>query len=87
MAAGKEVTPQDRKNVRQLRRYWAYEEGRQKWVNAAHPYTTLVSLLRKYIENDQELKGFAAKVFHDALGFWPGTPHEGKTPTPGKKRD
>jgi hypothetical protein len=55
-------------------------------VNAAHPYTTLVGLLSKYIQNDRELKGFAAEVFHDALGFWPGTPHEGKTPTPGKKK-
>ena len=87
MAAGKEVTPKDQRNVRQLRRYWAYEEGRQKWVNAAHPYTTLVGLLRKYIKNDDEVKGFAAKVFHDALGFWPGEPHRGKVRTPGKERD
>jgi len=86
MTAGKEATPRDYKNVQQLRRYWAYEEGRQKWVNAAHPYTTLVDLLRKYIHSDHELKGFAAEVFHDALGFWPGTPHEGTVPTPGKKK-
>ena len=86
MAAGKEVTPEDRKKVRQLRRYWAYEEGRLKWVNSAHPYTTLVGLLSKYIQNDRMLKGFAAEVFHDALGFWPGTPHKGKKPTPGANR-
>lgn len=86
MAAGKEVTPQDRKNVRQLRRYWAYEEGRQKWVNSPHPYTALVNHLRKYITNDRMLKGFAAEVFHDALGFWPGTPHKGTVPTPGAKK-
>lgn len=87
MTAGKELTPEDARNVRRLRRYWAYEEGRQKWVHSKHPFTTLVSLLRKYITNDRMVKGFAAKVFHDALGFWPGTPHEGTTPTPGKKKD
>ena len=87
MAAGKELTPEDARNVRRLRRYWSYEEGRQKWVNSPRPYTTLVGLLRKYIRNDRMLKGFAAKVFHDALGFWPGTPHKGTVPTPGRGRD
>jgi len=87
MAAGKEATPQDHKDVKQLRRYWAYEEGKQKWVHAPHPYTTLVGLLSKYIHKDREVKGFAAEVFHDALGFWPGTPHEGTKPTPRKKKD
>jgi hypothetical protein len=86
MAAGKEVTPSDRRNVAQLRRYWAYEEGRAKWANDPHPYTRLVQLLSKYIHSDRQLHGFAAEVFHDALGFWPGTPHRGTVPTPGEKR-
>lgn len=86
MAAGKEITPKDRRNVERLRRYWAYGEGRQKWVNSPRPYTTLVSILREYIKNDRMLKGYAAEVFHMALGFWPGTPHRGKVPTPGAKR-
>lgn len=70
----------------QLRRYWAFGEGREKWINSPRPYTTLVALLSKYIHSDRQLKGFAAEVFHDALGFWPGTPHEGRVPTPGKKK-
>lgn len=86
MAAGKELTPQDQRNVARLRRYWANGEGKAKWVNSPHPYTALVNHLRKYITNDRMLKGFAAEVFHDALGFWPGTPHKGTTPTPGAKR-
>ena len=86
MAAGKKATPHGNGDVKQLRRYWAYEEGRQKWVNSPHPYTALVDHLRKYIQEDRKLKGFAAEVFHDALGFWPGTAHEGTTPTPGKKK-
>ena len=69
-----------------LKKYWAYGEGRQKWANSQHPYTTLVGLLSKYIQSDRELKGLAANIFHMALGFWPGTPHTGSTPTPGKKR-
>lgn len=86
MAAGKSLTPKDERNVQRLKRYWAYGEGRQKWVNSAHPYTELVKELRKYIQNDRMLKGYAAEVFHMALGFWPGTPHRGTTPTPGAKR-
>lgn len=86
MAAGKEVTPKDHANVAQLRAYWADGKGRQKWVNSPHPYTALVRELAKYIHNDRELHGFAAKVFHQALGFWPGTPHKGTVPTPGAKK-
>lgn len=87
MAAGKKITPKDERNVQRLKRYWAYGEGRAKWVNSPHPYTELVRELRKYMPtNDRMLKGYAAEVFHMALGFWPGTPHRGKTPTPGAKR-
>jgi len=86
MTAGQEVTPGDHRDTARLRRYWAYGEGRQKWVHSPHPYTTLVSLLSKYIHGDHELHGFAAEVFHDALGFWPGTPHTGTVPTPGKRQ-
>jgi hypothetical protein len=88
MVAGKALTPDEQRDVRRLKRYWAYGEGRQKWVNNPHPYTALVNQLRKYMgENDKMLKGYAAEVFHMALGFWPGTPHKGTTPTPGAKRD
>lgn len=85
MVAGQELTPRDAAAVARLKRYWA-GEGSVKWAGSPRPYTTLVGLLRKYIRNDRQLKGFAAEVFHMRLGFWPGTPHRGSVPTPGAKR-
>ena len=71
MAAGRELTPNDVKNTARLKAYWAYGEGRAKWATSPHPYTTLVTLLEKYVDS-HVAHGLAANIFHMAFGFWPG---------------
>lgn len=71
MVAGREATPSDVANTERLMRYWSVGEGRAKWANSAHPYTTLVRLLSKYV-GPGIVKGLAANIFHRAFGIWPG---------------
>ena len=35
--------------ARDLKRYWTRGKGLAKWANNPHPYTTLVTLLSKYM--------------------------------------
>jgi hypothetical protein len=65
-----DVNPGDG-NAERLKRYWATGEGRQKWVNSPHPFTTLRDLLRRYV-SARVADGLAANIFHMALGYWPG---------------
>lgn len=79
MVAGKAVTPGDMASVAKLKAYWSAGEGRQKWINSPHPYTTLRTLLEKYV-NPTVAAGLAANIFHDATGMWPGD-RKGHNPT------
>lgn len=71
MALGREVTPGDVEATARLKAYWAVGKGREKWANSPHPYTTLVTLLEKYV-SPSVAHGLAANIFHMAFGFWPG---------------
>ena len=62
---------------RKLKRYWAVGEGRQKWINSPHPYTTLVLLLTKYV-GPNIAKGLAANIFEMATGHYPGQRAKGE---------
>lgn len=60
-----------RPNGDQLRDYWTRGEGRAKWINSAHPWTTLYRHLRKHM-SDGKAKRTAARWFKAATGMWPG---------------
>lgn len=68
-----------------LKWYWTKGPGLAKWAKSPHPFTALRSHLVKYLD-PAILDETVAKWFHDALGFWPSTPHTGAVPAPGKKR-
>lgn len=65
-------------NEARLKAYWAYGEGRAKWATNPHPYTTLHTLLLKYVSS-RVADGLAANIFHMAFGYWPGS-RGGKNP-------
>ena len=71
MVAGRELSPADVKATARLKEYWAHGEGRQKWINSPHPWTTLRDLLLKYVSK-RVADGLAANIFHLATGIWPG---------------
>lgn len=56
-------------NAEQLRRYWTKGEGLVKWADSAHPWTTLVAHLAKYVSDPE---GLASEYYHDVFGKWPG---------------
>lgn len=68
-----------------LKWYWTKGPGLAKWATSPHPYTSLLAHLIKFL-TPEVAKKTAAQWFHDALGFWPGTPHVGPVPIPGKKK-
>ncbi len=68
---GVNATPAGQAGEARLKRYWAFGEGRAKWINSPHPYTTLVAELSKYVP-ERIAKGLAANIFHMATGIWPG---------------
>lgn len=86
MVAGREVSPKDIQNTERLKRYWAYGQGSLQWKSSPTPYRTLRTLLSRFVTGE-ELDGLAANIFHMALGFWPGTPHVGIVPTPGRGKN
>lgn len=57
--------------ARDLKRYWTKGKGLAKWATNPHPYTTLVTLLSKYMTPGQA-KGLAANYFKAVFGHWPG---------------
>jgi hypothetical protein len=66
-----------------LKWYWTKGPGLAKWAASPHPFTALRGHLVKFVPL-QYLNATVAQWFHDALGFWPGTPHVGPVPI-GKK--
>lgn len=72
MVAGRAVTPAEISAAERLKRYWAFGEGRQKWINSPHPWTTLRDLLLKYVSK-RVADGLASNIFHMATGIWPGS--------------
>jgi len=71
------VTPSGLKGEARLKWYWAYGEGRQKWINDPHPYTALLHHLEKY-EGPAFAYGNAANVFKMATGHYPGQRAKGE---------
>ena len=72
MVAGREVTPSDVASTERLKNYWAFGEGRAKWIDSPHPWTTLRDLLLKYV-SPRIADGLASNIFHRATGIWPGS--------------
>jgi hypothetical protein len=68
-----------RPNGTQLRAYWTRGEGRAKWIDSPHPFTSLYRHLRKHM-SDGKAKRTAARWFKDATGMWPGE-RKGNNPT------
>lgn len=62
-----------------LREWWVNGEGRAKWINSRHPFTTLYRHLRKHM-SDGKAKRTAARWFKAATGIWPGE-RKGDNPT------
>ena len=62
----------------ELNRYWTRGPGLAKWATSAKPYTTLVTLLSKYMTT-RVAKGLAASYFKRVFGIWPGE-RKGKNP-------
>jgi hypothetical protein len=63
----------------ELNQYWTVGEGRAKWAGSAKPYTTLLTLLTKYMPK-RKAEGLAASYFHIVFGYWPGD-RKGTNPT------
>lgn len=59
-----------RGNPNSLKDYWTKGEGLAKWVNAAHPWTTLYRHLKKYMPNEMA-KRVTSQWYHDVKGHWP----------------
>lgn len=57
--------------ARKLKRYWTKGPGLAKWASSPHPYTTLVTLLSKYM-TPRQAKGLAANYFKAVFHMWPG---------------
>ena len=70
MVAGKEVTPQDRRNTNRLRRYWTVGQGAAKiqW-GVEGDWTRCVLNLRRHMKDPE---GYCAELHHEVLGYWPG---------------
>ncbi len=71
------ATPQGQAGERRLKDYWAHGKGLALWVNSPHPYTTLVTLLRKYVSG-RVVNGLAANIFKEATGHYPGQRKDGQ---------
>ncbi len=71
------ATPSGQAGEARLKKYWAYGEGRAKWIGSPHPYTTLVALLSKYVSG-RVAKGLAANIFKLATGHYPGQRKDGE---------
>lgn len=61
-----------------LKEYWTRGEGRAKWVDHPHPWTSLYRHLVKYMPAEMARRT-AAQWHHDVFGIWPGE-KKGKNP-------
>jgi len=59
-----------------LWRYWTHGEGLARWAKSAHPYTKLVSELRKEGIPEHMIHGLAANIYHAVFHKWPGEHHD-----------
>lgn len=59
---------------RALNTYWTTGEGRAKWANSPHPWTTLHALLRQHM-SDTKARGLATEYFVRVFGHGPGAKH------------
>ncbi len=71
------VTPQGQAGEARLKRYWAFGAGRNKWINSPHPYTTLRTLLSKYVSS-RVVDGLTANIFRLATGHYPSQRKDGE---------
>lgn len=68
-----ELTPQEIEGAARLRKYWSQTpEGRAQWMAAPHKFETLRKLLRSKGVPGRMVDGLTAKIYHEALGVWPG---------------
>lgn len=74
---GREVTPGDIAATARIKAYWATGEGRQKWINSPHPWTTLRDLLLKYV-GPSVADGLASNIFKMATGHYPSSRVKGE---------
>lgn len=84
MAAGKEITPQDKRNADRLRRYWSKGQGslRIAWGTEGD-FTRCVANLSKHMT---DAEGYCAKMHHDVLGYWLGDKRNKASSRDKKKR-
>lgn len=61
-----------------LKRYWTKGKGLRKWIDSAHPWTTLRNHLLKYMPKAMADR-VASQWFHAATGLWSGE-RKGKNP-------
>jgi hypothetical protein len=71
MAAGVDTSPGVGASAA-LNRYWTVGAGRAKWAASPKPWTTLYTLLRKYM-SDAKAKGLATSYYVRVFGHGPGT--------------
>ena len=71
MVAGKEVSPQDKRNTDRLHRYWSKGQGalRISWGTEGD-FRRCVTNLSPHLKDPE---GYCAKMHHDVLGYWPAT--------------
>ena len=55
-----------------LKRWWAYGEGRQRWINSPTPFRTLHALLKAKGVPSRQVDGLTANIMHMATGLYPG---------------
>lgn len=74
MAAGVDTSPGVGASAA-LNRYWLSEEGLAKWATNPKPWTTLYTLLRKYM-SEAKAKGLASEYYFLHFGRHAGG-HDG----------
>lgn len=81
MAAGREASPKDVASTERLREYWAHGEGAAKiQPEAPGAFTRCLVEVQKAVTDDggkplsdRMLRGFCARVIHEATGLHPGS--------------
>ncbi len=71
------ATPQGQAGEARLKNYWAFQEGRAKWIGSPTPYRTLRALLAKYV-SPKVLDGLTANIFKLATGHYPSQRKDGE---------
>lgn len=74
MAAGIDTSPGVGPSAA-INRYWLSGEGLAKWATSPTPWTTLFTILRKYM-SEAKAKGLTSEYYRIHFGHTP--PHGGK---------